>query len=77
MDLATGPTVEAAAVAALQHGAPVQVDLTGVGFIDSIGIQALMVIHRSAKTAGVALTLLVSAEIRRVMEIMGLDPMLV
>ena len=55
VDLASGPPLAGAIAKALggEHPAPVEVDLSGVTFLDSSGISTLLKGRRMADTAGV------------------------
>lgn len=75
VDSVTAPAVRSAVdSAAAQRGvADVVVDLRGVTFLDSAGISALAVCHRSAVTAGIRVRLLCApGNVVRVLEITGL-----
>jgi anti-anti-sigma factor len=78
VDVGNSGLVQAALAGALL-GAPkvVVADGTGTGFCDCSAIAALMVIHRQAATAGAQLRVVVaSAAVRRVLELIGADHVL-
>jgi anti-sigma B factor antagonist len=75
LDLATVPRVEQAADALLA-GEPQRlvVDLSGLRFIDSSGLRAIVVLNQRADQEGWALELVrPSEQVRRVFQISGLE----
>ena len=73
VDTATAGLVEAAWPEALEPGTPVEVDLSGVSFIDSSGLRSLVVGHKAAVAAGVGLTIVEpTTVVRRLLDITGL-----
>lgn len=53
---------------------PVTIDMTGLSFIDSSGLSALLRSHDRASAAGSQLSLIVgSGPVRRLLEVTGLD----
>ena len=75
LDLHTASTLRDAALAALrQHGTCLRVDLEGVTFMDSTGIEVLLATRRRAELEGGSLTLLSPTQaVWRVIEVTGLD----
>jgi anti-sigma B factor antagonist len=76
MDLAAAPAFEAAAAQAVAAACPqIRVDLSGVTFLDSRGVAALVAAWRSARDAGrsILLTGTLVPPVRRVLEITGVD----
>ncbi|MGQ0573062.1 MAG: STAS domain-containing protein [Pseudonocardia sp.] len=79
IDMATAPQLHAAAARALR-GRPrvLAVDLAGVGFMASRGLHTLLRVHREAAVAGCLVVLVaVPHPVARVIELMGLDGVLV
>jgi anti-sigma B factor antagonist len=74
LDLATAPTVRAALTDATDKGSKdIVVDLTGLEFLDSTGLGALIGAHRRAEERGGSLRLIVSdGPIARLLNITGL-----
>jgi anti-sigma B factor antagonist len=74
LDLATAPTVRAALTGATDKGSKdIVVDLTGLEFLDSTGLGALIGAHRRAEERGGSLRLIVSdGPIARLLNITGL-----
>jgi anti-sigma B factor antagonist len=72
VDLSTVPELKAALE---RHDAPVlRVDLSGVSFLDSSGLQVLLAAHKRARDGGRRLVLVApSPTVRRLFEITGLD----
>lgn len=63
-----------AALDPLPGSGPVEVDLSGVGFMDSSGLRALIAAHQAAAEAGRRLVISnPSAAVRRLIEISGLS----
>jgi anti-anti-sigma factor len=78
LDLATSPRFGQAVRRELDAGRKVIVDLSEIAFIDSTGLNALIMAVRGADANGGALELSpsLSEQVRRVFEITGLDAVL-
>ena len=75
IDIATSPALKATLAAGL--GRDIEVDLSGVTFMDASGIGVLLAARRQAAEAGGSLTLRApSAAVRRLTEVLGLDEVL-
>lgn len=72
IDLATAPQLGLAIEAALSSGAPLVVDMTGVGFLDSSGARALALAEGAAAARGARLLLVPSERVSQVFEIANL-----
>lgn len=80
VDMMTAPIFEAAARDALQAqpGAPLRLDLRGVGFIDSTGINSLVKLRDLAQEHGGSLELFASSSyVERVLTLVGLSDLFV
>lgn len=76
IDLYTVPRLRGELASALAGGGPVRlvVDLSGVEFCDSIGVNALLAAHRQAREAGGDLELLAPrAGVRKILQVTGLE----
>jgi anti-anti-sigma factor len=76
LDLATRERLRAAVLAAFDAGLPVVVDLAGVGFIDSSGLQTVLELDQTARERRALLRVLPSQQVRRVLELTGLERLL-
>jgi anti-anti-sigma factor len=77
IDLTTAGILREALEHALQTPATVVVDVGGVGFIDSSGLNAFVWGHRHAQSSGCSLLLRhPSAMLRRLLEVTALDSIL-
>jgi anti-sigma B factor antagonist len=76
VDLFTAEQLGQALESAVQPAAPLIVDLSRVGFLDSAGVRALMVAEGKAAACGSRLLLVPSEAVSRVFEIAGLNPAL-
>lgn len=74
IDLSTAPALGRAIEGASAPGAPLVVDLTQVGFLDSAGARVLAVADDAAAAHGARLLLVPSEHVARVFEIAGLGP---
>ncbi len=80
IDFASAPSLQARLIAAREreHTAKVILDITGVPFIDSTGLQALLHLKRElAKERGALVLLGATEEVMRVLQITGVDNHLV
>ena len=75
LDVATSPRLRRRLDEAVDAGArDLRVDLTGVGFMDSSGLGALMAVqHRLQEHAGSITIVGAAAPVRKILEITGLD----
>jgi len=76
IDLYTAPRLHSELMAALSAGAPLRlvVDMTGVEFCDSTGMNVLLAAHRRAREAGGELQLASPrSAIRKVLQVTGLE----
>jgi anti-anti-sigma factor len=75
LDLSTSPALEQALGREISAGKHVVLDLGDVSFIDSTGLNAVIkaLRHCEANGATLALSPELSAQVRRVLEITGLD----
>jgi anti-sigma B factor antagonist len=75
IDLDTAPQLREAALEAFRHhGTTLRLDLRGVSFMDSTGIEVLLATRRRAALEGGSLTLhRPSRAVLRVLEVAGLD----
>jgi anti-sigma B factor antagonist len=76
IDLYTAPKLHSELMAALAAGTPLQltVDMTGVEFCDSTGMNVLLAAHRKAREDGGNLQLASPRPaIRKVLQVTGLD----
>jgi anti-anti-sigma factor len=75
IDLATAAQFRDAMTDHLAHGPAnvMHLDLSGVSFMDSTGVQAILVVHRTARLLGGELVLArTSPQVARVLDLMGL-----
>ena len=75
VDLATAPKLQQALADRLSHGPPsiLRLDLSGVSFMDSTGLHALLVAQRAARLLGGDLVLVaISPQVTRLLEITGI-----
>jgi anti-anti-sigma factor len=77
IDVSTAPLfADCLVTAANQAAQPVIVDLTGVTFMDSAGLDALIVGHRLLRSSGVPLRVRNSrSTVRQLIEVTGTGPM--
>jgi anti-sigma B factor antagonist len=73
VDLSTAPRLGKVVEQAINPGAPLIVDLVGVGFIDSAGMRALALAERAAAGCGARLLIIPSAAASHVFRIAGLE----
>ncbi|MFN8051007.1 MAG: STAS domain-containing protein [Acidimicrobiales bacterium] len=74
IDVATAPQIEAELIAAIEGGSAVTLDLSGVSFIDSSGLRALVTARQRAEEKGVAFSLAGrSPAVERLLQVTGLD----
>jgi anti-sigma B factor antagonist len=75
IDLATAPQLRHAMTDHLEHGsASLHLDLSGVTFMDSSGVQAMLAVQRRARPRGSDLILFRSSpQVNRLLELMGLE----
>ena len=76
IDLYTAPRLQSELSAALADGAPAQivVDMSGVEFCDSTGMNVLLAAHRLATERGGDLTLAAPRpSVRKILEVTGLE----
>jgi anti-sigma B factor antagonist len=78
LDLSSAGRVTAAVKEAFAHGrGSVLVDLSGVTFVDSTGLTALVRIHREAEARGTYVAVVApSRSVRRVLDLLGLGDVL-
>ncbi len=78
IDLSTATDLQVAVDALSPFDRPIALDLSGVGFVDSTGIRALLAINnRAMETIGQPLILMGAREsTRRLVELTGLDRIL-
>jgi anti-sigma B factor antagonist len=78
VDLATGPELERVLEREVEAGSHVVLDLAGVWFIDSVGLQVIAAAAHKAQSRGSELALQspLPAQARRVIEITGLQSLL-
>lgn len=77
IDLSTVPQLERELTPHVEAGRNVVVDLTGVDFMDSTGIGALVRASNRTREAGAELSLACGpGSVRRVLEVSGLDKMI-
>ena len=78
LDLATSPELEEALRREIGAGRRVVVDLSDVAFIDSTGLNTLIAALRACDAKGGALTVspTLPSQVRRVLEITGLNKLL-
>lgn len=74
VDLSTAPRLGQAIEQARSTGAPLVLDLTEVGFLDSAGARELARAEMAAARAGAEFLLVPSEYVARVFEISGLEP---
>ena len=76
-DLAVRDRLTAVLLEAVHSGKPVCVEMSGVGFLDSTGIHALVTAHRAAQERGSRLSLTgARGAVAAVLELTGLDRLL-
>jgi anti-sigma B factor antagonist len=75
IDLSTAQAVRDAALRAMrQHGGPLHIDLSGVTFMDSTGLEVLLSTRRRATLSGGQLQLIDPTHaVLRVLEVTGVD----
>jgi anti-sigma B factor antagonist len=74
LDAATANDLEAALAAGVPGGTMVELDLGGVGFIDSSGLRALLVSQQTAEQTGGSLVLVATTPaVDRLLELTGLN----
>ncbi len=75
IDLSTAPLLREAALCALRHhSTTVDIDLSGVPFMDSTGLEVLLATRRRADLDGGRLRLIApTSAVMRVIEVTGLD----
>lgn len=74
IDVATAPQVESVLLELLGGGSPVALDLSGVTFIDSSGLRALVTARQRAEDESAAFTLSGrSPAVERLLQVTGLD----
>jgi anti-sigma B factor antagonist len=75
IDMVTAPTVRDAAMSAIHRHSPyLHIDLSGVTFMDSTGLEVLLATRRRAEAAGGCLYLEdPSRRVIRVLEVTGVD----
>lgn len=72
LDMATAPPLQVRLLALVGEGRRVELDLSGLTFMDSSGLNLLIGVARAATESGGALTLAAaSPEVRRVLELSG------
>jgi len=77
VDVETAPRMRAALAAAVDAGLPVVVDLGEVTFMDSFGFGVLAAAHQQGARSGTPVLLRsVSARIRQLLALLGLDAVL-
>ncbi|MGH8946133.1 MAG: STAS domain-containing protein [Acidimicrobiia bacterium] len=77
LDLATAGALRDEIMEARQTGAgEVTVDLSGVGFMDSVGLSLLVSAHKRLEEEGAAMKLVLPEKLRRLFEISGLTEVL-
>lgn len=77
IDLATADKVGEALADALSKGSQIWVDLSGVTFLDSTGIRALVQAHRKAESKGAPLYVHGAQQwVAKVLEVTGVGPLL-
>ena len=73
IDIATAPQFQGELVAAVAAGLPVDVDCSGVAFIDSMGLRSLLHAVEQAEAEGVELRLTaLSPQMTRILDLAGL-----
>lgn len=76
VDGSTAAELERRLLAGLQSGAPLLVDLSGLGYISSAGLRSFLKAAKQAKAAGVPLALAgLQAQVREVFEVAGFLPL--
>ncbi|HYH20211.1 MAG TPA: anti-sigma factor antagonist [Azospirillum sp.] len=76
VDGSTAAELERRLLGALQTGAPLLVDLSGLGYISSAGLRSFLKAAKQAKAAGVPLALAgPQAQVREVFEVAGFLPL--
>jgi anti-sigma B factor antagonist len=75
IDLNTAPSIREAALRAMSHhGGTLLIDLSGVTFMDSTGLEALLATRRRAELSGGTLQLIDPTQsVLRVLEVTGVD----
>lgn len=76
IDLYTVPRLQRELASALAQGGPVQlvIDLSGVDFCDSSGVNALLAAHRQAREGGGELALASPRQaVRKILQVTGLE----
>ena len=76
IDLYTVPRLQRALASALGDGGPVRliVDMSGVEFCDSTGVNVLLAAHRQAREAGGSLALAAPRRaVRKILQVTGLE----
>jgi anti-sigma B factor antagonist len=78
LDLSSAPSLTAAAEDALGDGYPLLLlDLSGVSFMDSTGLSALLAIHREAEARSAHAAIIAPGDNpRRVLEMLGVEQVL-
>jgi anti-anti-sigma factor len=78
LDLSTSPSMGEALLEELNRGRSVVLDLSGITFIDSTGLNTLVAALRSCEANGGSLALgpNLPSQVTRVLEITGLDALL-
>lgn len=76
VDGSTAAELERRLLGALQTGAPLLVDLSGLGYISSAGLRSFLKAAKQAKAAGVPLALAgLQAQVREVFDVAGFLPL--
>jgi anti-anti-sigma factor len=73
IDLATAPALQDALIARLTEGKPVTLDMKGVTFVDSSGVQVILSAAVGSRSEGTVIVRDPSAAVLRVMELIGIE----
>jgi anti-anti-sigma factor len=73
IDLATAPVLQDALIACLAEGKPITLDMNGVTFVDSSGLQVILAAAVESESVGTLIVKDPSAAVLRVMEVIGID----
>jgi anti-sigma B factor antagonist len=73
IDLATAPALKDALIARLTEGKPITLDMKGVTFVDSSGVQVILAAAVGSHSEGTVIMKDPSAAVLRVMELIGIE----
>jgi anti-sigma B factor antagonist len=73
LDMSASPRLEIALAENLVPGTPLVLDLSGVEFLDSLGLRVLLAANTRAAAQGSALLIVPSGQVTRVFSLVGID----